>query len=84
MSALGGIGIGTVAGVSARRVEITVSEETWNEIEAARGDMPRAAWIKQALRAALDREGSSVTVKDLAAELRRLADKVADTGTDTV
>jgi hypothetical protein len=33
----------------ARRVEFTVSQETWQRIEAARGAAPRAAWIKLAI-----------------------------------
>ena len=34
------------------RIEFTVSEETYERIEAARGLVPRAAWIK----ALIDRE----------------------------
>lgn len=40
----------------ARRVEFTVSEETWQRIEKARGDVPRAAWIKLAIQAQLKRD----------------------------
>lgn len=37
----------------ARRIEFTVPEEMWIGIEVARGDVPRAAWIKRALESAL-------------------------------
>ena len=40
----------------ARRIEFTVSEETWQRVEAARGDVPRAAWIKRAIRDSLPDE----------------------------
>lgn len=39
--------------MSAKRIEITVPQETWERIEAARGDVPRAAFIKRAIEAAL-------------------------------
>ena len=40
----------------ARRIEFTVSEETWQRIEVTRGDVPRAAWIKRAINDALPSE----------------------------
>jgi hypothetical protein len=39
--------------VNARRVEITLSQERWEQLEAARGHEPRAAFIKRALEQAL-------------------------------
>lgn len=36
-----------------KRVELTVPQQTWDRIEAARGDVPRAAFIKRAIEAAL-------------------------------
>ena len=38
------------------RVEFTVPQETYDRIEAARGLVPRAAWIKRAIEMALERE----------------------------
>lgn len=38
------------------RVEITVPQETYEEIERARGDVPRAAWIKRAIEQRLEAE----------------------------
>lgn len=37
----------------AKRIEITVPQTTWDRIERARGDVPRAAFIKRAIEAAL-------------------------------
>lgn len=39
------------------RVEFTVPQETYEKIEAARGDVPRAAWIKRAIEKALAESG---------------------------
>jgi hypothetical protein len=36
-----------------RRIELTVSQETWERIEKARGREPRATWIKRAIALAL-------------------------------
>ena len=36
------------------RVELTVSEETYERIEAARGLVPRAAWIKALIERELE------------------------------
>lgn len=36
-----------------RRLEITVSEETWAALDAARGHEPRASFVKRALDSAL-------------------------------
>jgi hypothetical protein len=41
--------------VNARRVEITLSQERWDALEAARGHEPRASFIKRALDSALSR-----------------------------
>ena len=38
------------------RVEFTVPQETYDRIEAARGLVPRAAWIKRAIQDALPNE----------------------------
>lgn len=38
------------------RIEITVPESTYEEIERARGDVPRAAWIKRAIEQRLAEE----------------------------
>jgi hypothetical protein len=32
-----------------KRIELTVSEELWDRIEVARGDVPRAAFVKRVL-----------------------------------
>jgi hypothetical protein len=40
--------------MNARRVEITLSQERWEQLEAARGFEPRAAFIKRALYEALE------------------------------
>jgi hypothetical protein len=42
--------------MSARRVEITLSESVWDRLESARGHEPRASFIKRALDFALDDE----------------------------
>lgn len=39
--------------MSAKRIELTVPEETYAQIEAARGLVPRAAWIKHLIDEAL-------------------------------
>lgn len=39
--------------MSAKRIEITVSEETWGRLNAARGHEPRASFVKRALERAL-------------------------------
>jgi hypothetical protein len=39
--------------MSARRIEITVSEGTWDRLNAARGHEPRASFVKRALESAL-------------------------------
>jgi hypothetical protein len=39
--------------MNARRIEITLSQERWEQLEAARGHEPRAAFIKRALESAL-------------------------------
>jgi hypothetical protein len=44
--------------MSAVRIEITVPEATYEQIEQARGLVPRAAWIK----ALIDRELDSVAL----------------------
>lgn len=36
-----------------RRIEITVPQDTYERIEEARGDVPRAAWIKRLIDEAL-------------------------------
>lgn len=38
-----------MCGSMTRRVEITVSEGTWDALEAARGHEPRASFVKRAL-----------------------------------
>jgi hypothetical protein len=45
----------------AMRIEITVPEATYDEIEKARGDVPRAAWIKRAIDQRLEAERSAAT-----------------------
>src|SRR5216117_2461432 len=35
--------------MAAKRLELTVSEDLWERIESARGDVPRAAFVKRAL-----------------------------------
>lgn len=37
------------------RIELTVPQDTYERIEAARGDVPRAAWIKRLIAEALKR-----------------------------
>lgn len=41
-----------------RRLEITVSEETWDQLNVARGHEPRASFVKRALESALAHTGS--------------------------
>lgn len=43
----------------AHRVELTVPDEMWQAIEAAREDVPRAAWIKWAINLGLERTDES-------------------------
>lgn len=42
-----------MCGSMTRRLEITVSEETWGRLELARGHEPRASFVKRALESAL-------------------------------
>lgn len=42
-----------MCGSMTRRIEITVSEETWDALNAARGHEPRASFVKRALESAL-------------------------------
>jgi hypothetical protein len=60
--------------VNARRIEITLSQERWEQLEAARGHEPRAAFIKRALE-------NVAAVKTLLDELRREAD-AGDNGSE--
>lgn len=40
--------------MTARRIEITVCEGTWDALNVARGHEPRASFVKRALESALD------------------------------
>jgi len=42
-----------MCGSMTRRIEITVSEDVWGRLEAARGFEPRASFVKRALVAVL-------------------------------
>jgi metal-responsive CopG/Arc/MetJ family transcriptional regulator len=48
------------------RVEITLSDHLWDRIEDARGDVPRAAWIKRAIRSQLVASEESLSSRDKA------------------
>jgi hypothetical protein len=52
----------------AKRIEFTVSEELWDQIERARGDVSRARWIKRALESALGEGPPEGTPGKLVAE----------------
>lgn len=45
------------------RIEITVPEETYIALERARGDVPRAAWIKRAIEQRLEAETPAAVAK---------------------
>lgn len=44
--------------LAARRIEFTVPGEMWRRIETARGDTPRAAWIKALIERELTKDGA--------------------------
>jgi hypothetical protein len=44
-----------------KRIEITVSEETWERLNAARGHEPRASFVKRALQEKLDEVDAPLT-----------------------
>ena len=48
--------------MSAKRIEITVSEGTWDRLELARGHEPRASFVKRALESALSGLGPGTPV----------------------
>lgn len=41
------------------RIELTVPQATYDAIEEARGDVPRAAWIKRLIEQQLEAESAS-------------------------
>jgi hypothetical protein len=45
-----------------RRIEITVSDETWRRLDGARGHEPRASFVKRALERALGPEAKDTPV----------------------
>jgi hypothetical protein len=42
-----------------RRFEMRLSDDLWDRIERARGDVPRATWIKRALESVLGSDAPS-------------------------
>lgn len=46
--------------MNARRIELTLSQERWEQLEAARGHEPRASFIKRALESALSDDGRTL------------------------
>lgn len=48
----------------AKRIEITVSEEVWAALDAARGHEPRASFVKRALEKALGTTVGGVTASE--------------------
>jgi hypothetical protein len=59
--------------MSARRVEITLSEPVWDRLESARGHEPRASFIKRALDTALSGQ-ATYSRKDIEAAEFKPAD----------
>ena len=51
------------------RVEITVPQDVHDRIEAVRGDVPRAAWIKRAIdRELINQEARATATERITAE----------------
>jgi hypothetical protein len=50
--------------MATKRIEFTVSEETWERIETARGDVPRAAFIKRTIEDRLGHKGTTTAGAD--------------------